>query len=139
MREKRRMRRIRLVVKDISGDGEVKHVLYVKFWGWIREGGIYRDVRLEGNVWVVKGVRIGRLYRERHGNGSSRRVGERGRLEERRVVRMSGRGGRDWSREIVGERPPVGRGRGGRHLSDGEKPLRVGKEAGTLPLFSNGI
>ena len=50
MREKRRMRRIRLVMKDISGDGKVKHVLNVKFWGWIREGSIYRDVRLEGNV-----------------------------------------------------------------------------------------
>jgi hypothetical protein len=50
MREKRRMGRIRLVVKDISGDGKVKHVLNVKFWGWIREGSIYRDVRLEGNV-----------------------------------------------------------------------------------------
>jgi hypothetical protein len=51
MREKRRMRRIRLVVKDISRDGEVKHVLNVKFWGGIREGGIYRDVvGLEGNV-----------------------------------------------------------------------------------------
>lgn len=50
MREKRRMRRIWLVVKDISRDGEVKHMLYVKFWGRIREGGIYRDVGLEGNV-----------------------------------------------------------------------------------------
>ena len=50
MGEKRRMRRIWLVVKDISGNGEVKHVLNVEFWGWIREGGIYRDVRLEGNL-----------------------------------------------------------------------------------------
>jgi len=50
MREKRGMRRIRLVVKDVSRDGEVKHVLDVKFWGGIREGGIYRDMRLEGNV-----------------------------------------------------------------------------------------
>jgi hypothetical protein len=50
MREKRRMRRIWLVVKDISGDGKVKHVLNVKFWGGIREGGIYRDVGLEGDV-----------------------------------------------------------------------------------------
>ena len=50
MREKRRMCRIRLVVKDVRRDGEVKHMLNVKFWGGIREGGIYRDVRLEGNV-----------------------------------------------------------------------------------------
>jgi len=50
MREKRRMRRIWLVMKDISGDGEVKHVLNVKFGGWIRKGSIYRDVGLEGNV-----------------------------------------------------------------------------------------
>jgi hypothetical protein len=64
----------------------------------------------------VKGVRIGRLYREGHGNGGSRRVRERRGLEEGRVVRVGGRGGRDWGGEIVGERPPVGRGRG-RHLS----------------------
>jgi hypothetical protein len=54
---------------------------------------------------------------------------------------MGGGGGGDGSGEIVGERPPVGRGRGrgrgGRHLSCREA-LRVG-EAGTLPLFSNGI
>lgn len=51
VREKRRMGRFWVVMKNISGDGEVKHVLNVKFWGRIREGGIiYRDVRLEGNV-----------------------------------------------------------------------------------------
>lgn len=50
MGEKRGMRRVRLVVKNISRDGEVKHVLDVKFWGGIREWGVYRDMRLEGNV-----------------------------------------------------------------------------------------
>jgi len=50
MREKRRMCRIRLVVKNIRRDGEVKHMLNIKFRGWIRKVGIYRDVRLEGNV-----------------------------------------------------------------------------------------
>jgi hypothetical protein len=51
MGEKRRMRGIRVVVKNIGGNGEVEHLLNVKFWGGIREGGIiYRDVRLEGNV-----------------------------------------------------------------------------------------
>jgi hypothetical protein len=131
MREKRRMCRIRLVVKNIRRDGEVKHMLNIKFRGWIRKVGIYRDVRLEGNVWVVKGVRIGRLYREGHGNGGRKRMGKRGRLEEGGVVRVSGRGGRERSREIVGKRPPVfrgrGRGRGGRHLSHREKPLGFGK------------
>jgi len=55
----------------------------------------------------VKGVRIGRLYRERHGDGG-RRMGKRGGMVERRVVRMRGGGGGERTGEIVGERPPVG-------------------------------
>ncbi len=111
MREKRMMRGIRLVMKDISGDGKLKHMLNVKFWGGIRKGRVYRDMRVEGNVRVVKGVRIGRLYREGHGG----RAGQGRGMEERGVVRMGGRGGGERTGEIVGERPPVGRGRG-RHL-----------------------
>jgi hypothetical protein len=50
VREKRRLRRIWVVVKDIGGKGQVKHVLNIKFWGGIREGSVYRDLGLEGNV-----------------------------------------------------------------------------------------
>jgi hypothetical protein len=76
----------------------------------------------------VKGVRIGRLYREGHGNGSSRER-ERVRMEGG-VVRMGGVCGGERRDEIVGERPPV-RGRGGRHLSHTQKPW----EAGTTSLL----
>lgn len=57
----------------------------------------------------MKGVRIGRLYREGHGNGGKnvKRMRERGRVEEWRVVRVCGRCGRERSGEIVGERGPV--------------------------------
>jgi hypothetical protein len=106
--EERRLCGLWLVVKDIrvDGHGHVEDVLKVEFWGGIRVGSVDGDLGLEGDVvGVVKGVRIGRLYREGHGDGGR---------EERR------RGGGERTGEIVGERPPV-RGRG-RH-SRKEKPL----------------
>jgi hypothetical protein len=59
------------VVKEMTSDGDVEDVLEVKVWGRIREGGV--DV--DGEMWVVKGVRIGGLYREGHGNWG-RRMGK---------------------------------------------------------------
>jgi hypothetical protein len=52
---------------------------------------------------------------EGHGNGSSKRVGQRRGVEEGRVVRVSRIGERERAVEIVGERG------GGRHLSHREK------------------
>jgi hypothetical protein len=94
-------------VKDISGDGHVKNVLKIKVWGGIRVGSVDGDLGLERDVRVVKGVRIGRLYREGHGNGRRRERERRG-MVERRVMGMRGSGGRERTGEIVGERPPVG-------------------------------
>jgi hypothetical protein len=37
-------------MKDIRGDGHVKDVLIIKFWGGIRVGSVDRDLRLEGNL-----------------------------------------------------------------------------------------
>lgn len=37
-------------MKDIRGDGHVKYVLKIEFWGGIRVGSVNRDLRLEGNV-----------------------------------------------------------------------------------------
>jgi hypothetical protein len=117
VREKRRMRRIMRVVNDIMRNGHLEHVLEVDFWGWIRVRRVYRGyMGVNGELRVVKGVMIGRLYREGHCNWA-RRMGERG------LCGVSGGGRSEWTGEIVGERPPVkgggrvndGSGRGGRH------------------------
>jgi len=117
--EKRRMRRIVRVVNDIMRNGHLEHVLEVNFWGWIRVRRVYRGyMGVNGELGFMKGVRIGRLYRERHCNWA-RRMG----MGERGLCGVSGGGGGEWTGEIVGERPPVkggggvddGSGRGGRH------------------------
>jgi hypothetical protein len=48
--EKRRVRRLWFVVKDVRGDGHVKDVLKIKVWGGIRVGSVDRDVGLEGDM-----------------------------------------------------------------------------------------
>lgn len=112
-------------MKDIIGDGHIKDVLEVEFWGRIREGRVYRN--LLGLDGVVKCVRIASLYREGHGDWLAGTMGKRrGMVQRGRLVGLSGRGGSgwgEWAREIVGERSPVkgrggiddGPGRGGRH------------------------
>ena len=55
------------IVNDVIGDGHFEDVLQVDFWGRVRKVRVdRRDVRLDRKVRVVKGVRIGRLYREGH-------------------------------------------------------------------------
>lgn len=109
----------------MNGDGHLEDVLEVKFWRGIRERRVYRNVRVDGDMMIVKRVRIGgRLHREGHGNRRRVGWGERRRMMEGRLIRVSRSGRSERSREIVGEGSPVkgsrGRvddrpGRGGRH------------------------
>lgn len=50
VREKRRMRRLWFVMKHVRGDGHVKDVLKIKFWGGIRVGSVDRYLGLEGDM-----------------------------------------------------------------------------------------
>jgi hypothetical protein len=122
--EKGMMGGILRIVNDVIGHGHFKDVLQVDFWGRIRKVRVdRREVGLDWKLRVVKGVRIGGLYREGHGDWR-RVVGERGGMMEGRVGWLCGGSER---LGVVGERGPVeggggiddgsggGGGRGGRH------------------------
>jgi hypothetical protein len=79
----------------VNGDGHLEDVLEVKFWRGIREGRVYRNVRVDGDMRIVKRVRIGGgLDREGHGNWRRVVWGERRGMMEGRLVRV---GGSSWS------------------------------------------